>query len=1112
MVVSRLLPFVRRAVPPAATVLGLLTAVASGASAQERGPADWDVTQARGDTRTVDFTTDEGTWLSVDVSPDGTWMVFDLLGHVYRAPTDGSSAAVALTQDAGVSMNYHPRVSPDGRSIAFISDRAGQNNLWIMDADGSNPRAVFDDRNVRAGLPAWTPDGQYLLVRRDWVGSGSGRGQAGIWMYHREGGDGVALVDDGAATWPSVSPDGRYVYYQVRSGGSDALRGHYQIRRLDRRTGALVDVTGGNADGPAASRASSGGAYGPEVSPDGRWLAFGRQIPDGTVTFKGHEFGPRTALWLRDLETGAERVLMDPIAVAIESGSKSLRTIPGYAWSSDGGSLILWAGGKIRRVDATTGDVTTLDFQARVHRTLSEMAYQPFRIEDGPFQARFLRWHTASSDGARIAFQAVGRIWVQPRTGGGARRLTPETFGEDQEFAPAWSPDGRWVAFTTWSDTVGGHVWKVPAGGGQPVRLTREAGEFVHPAWSADGRTLVLARGSGATARGRTLTHNPWWDVVTLSADGGSLTHVARVALPAGMNVSSVARRGILAPSWGPENRIFYPEFRSGDQGMETVLVSVRPDGLDSRDHLVLPAADEAVPSPDGRWVAFQEGDNVYLTALPFDGTGADAVGLNKRDGKLPVRRLSLAGGLFPRWRDAGTVEFGSGTRYFAYRVAEERTDTVRLSLAVDRDVPQGTVAFTGARVVTLEGDQVLNDATVVVTGARMTCIGACDTAGADRVIDASGKTIIPGFVDMHAHHYREHRGYRPLRDYEAAIYLAYGVTTNLDNSMWSQNIFPTAELIEAGRTIGPRTFSSGDPLYRGDAARQNELSSYDEAAYNVRRLKDWGAVSLKQYMQPRRDQRQWVSDVARAEGLMVSAEGGDLFYNLGMILDGQTAWEHPLSYVPLFSDVARFFGRAGIVYSPTFVVAGPAEDNIDFFFGDSDVWREPKQRRWMPWRQNMGHLRRRVLRPRTDYSFPLIAQGLADIIAEGGQGAIGSHGEHHALAAQWEVWMAAEALGPLEALRVASMGGAFFLGAQEDIGSLRVGKLADFQVLDANPLDDIRNTAKIRWVVKGGVVYEAETLDEVWPRQRPFGPYTWVDEDALRDDARPVDGWIRGR
>jgi hypothetical protein len=343
-------------------------------------------------------------------------------------------------------------------------------------------------------------------------------------------------------------------------------------------------------------------------------------------------------------------------------------------------------------------------------------------------------------------------------------------------------------------------------------------------------------------------------------------------------------------------------------------------------------------------------------------------------------------------------------------------------------------------------------------------------------------------------------------------MYLAYGVTANLDNSMWSQNVFPTAELIDAGGMIGPRTFSTGDPLYSGDAARQNLLSSYEVAVQEVNRLGSWGVVSLKQYLQPRRDQRQWVSHIARERGFMVTSEGGDLFFNLGMIMDGQTAWEHPLSYVPLYSDVAKFFGQAKAVYSPTFVVAGPGPWNIEYFYAESDVWKDPKQRRWMPWRMTAGHLRRRTLRPDTDYSFPLIAQGLADIIAEGGYGAIGSHGEHHGPDAHWEIWMAASAMGPLEALRLASVHGAYFLGALEDIGTIESGKLADLLVLNSNPLDNIRNTMDILYVMKGGILYEAETLNEVWPSDTPFGPYYWVDDDALRDDNRPVDYWNRER
>ncbi|NLG62011.1 MAG: amidohydrolase family protein, partial [Candidatus Cloacimonetes bacterium] len=557
--------------------------------------------------------------------------------------------------------------------------------------------------------------------------------------------------------------------------------------------------------------------------------------------------------------------------------------------------------------------------------------------------------------------------------------------------------------------------------------------------------------------------------------------------------------------SWGPDGRIFFPAQMRRNNENVTALKSVTRDGLDERTHLYIPDADEAVASPNGRWVAFQAGDNVYVTALPWNGTGSDAMTVDKRRGRFPVKTLSRAGGLFPRWRDSVTVEFGSGQRYYTYRVDREVGDTTTITLTVPRRTPQGTIALTNARIITLGADSVIERGTVLVQGARIACVGTCDFASADTVVDLSGRTIVPGFIDMHAHHYREHRGHRPLRDYEVAMYLAYGVTTNLDNSMWSQNIFPTAELIEAGRMIGPRTFSTGDPLYSGDAARQNELTSREQAANDIDRLQSWGAVSLKQYQQPKRTQRQWVSDVAREKGIMVTAESGDIFYNLSMVMDGQTGFEHPFSEIPLYGDLAKFLGRAGFYYSPTLVVAGPGPWNIEYWFAESDVWRDPKQRLWMPWRMNAGHLRRRTLRPDTDYSFPLLAQGLADVIAEGGYGAIGGHGEHHGLASHWEIWMGATALGNYGALEVASLHGARFLGAHQDLGSIEVGKLADLLVLERNPLEDIRATADIEMVMKGGVLYDGMTLDEYWPQRRPFGARPWLDEDALRNDDRPL-------
>ena len=1086
------------------------------------GRATWDVTLARGQTRDIDFTTSEGTWTSVDLSPDRTWIVFDLLGHIYRMSASGGEATV-LTQSSGVALNFQPRISPDGKTIAFISDRRGQYNLWVMNADGSNQRPVFTDLNATALEPAWMPDGNYIVVRKGGRGGGEGGAPAGgIWMYHKDGGAGVQIIGaaaggrgggggNGAPQWPTVSGDGRYLFYQVSMTVADKepLSGSLQLRRFEFKTGETVDVTAGESSGAAAGRFSSGGGAAPEISPDGRWLAFARQIPDGLLEYKGHKYGPRTALWIRDMKTGAERLAMDPIEPMVGSGSKTVGILPRYHWASDNKSILIAQGGKIRRLDVATRDVSTIAYTAKVHRTISQMARKEFRIDDGPLAVKFFRWPTSTPDGSTIAFQAVGHIYVQDGETGTPRRVTPAIVQPSRVLADLesrWSlarvrDVGRLGSRSRLESRVGG--------GGNPVRLTKDEGDYVDPVWSPDGRSIVVARGEGATARQRTLTHEGWYDLVRLSATpsaaGDTGVALATITRPSGSAISSESRRQMVRPSFGPEGRIFWIDEVAGAGGGRggTALMSVKPDGSDRKEDLSFPAADEIVPSPNGEYVAFQEGDNVYVAATAWGGIGGEAQRIEKRRGQFPVTQLSRDGGLFPRWRDAKTLEFGSGPHYYVRHMDTGRTDTLLLKLSVPREVPNGSVALTNARIVTLDHKKVIDRGTVVVKNSRISCVGQCSTNGVDKVINANGKTIIPGWVDMHAHHYREWRGMRPAHDFEQAIYLAYGVTTTLDPSMYSQNMFPTAELIEAGGMIGPRGFSTGDNITAGDAARANEMNTPADALAAVRKMADWGAVSIKQYAQPRRDQRQWMAEASRTVGMNETSEGGHFMEDLGFIMDGQTGWEHSFSEVPMYSDGAKFFGKAGATYSPTLVVAGPSAWSIEYWFQQSDVWKDAKQRRWFPWRALIPETRIRWLRPETDYSYPLVAQAMADVISEGGYGAVGSHGEHHGIATHWEVWMGASALGPMGALEVASMHGAHFLGVDKDLGSIEVGKLADMMILNSNPLDNIRNTLDMKYVMKGGTLYDAMSLDQVWPKTVPFGPYYWVNDDVLQQNTK---------
>jgi len=379
---------------------------------------------------------------------------------------------------------------------------------------------------------------------------------------------------------------------------------------------------------------------------------------------------------------------------------------------------------------------------------------------------------------------------------GQPKRLTPGSFAPG-EFSPAWSPDGKTIAFASWGDQKYGQLWTITAAGGEPHAITREPGEYLNPTWSADGSTLAYSRGSGATLRGRDWARNEWYEIVVQPPNGGPAQTLARVG-----NQDSPGAR----PQFGPGGRIYFTEHRvekgEGPFGAKTVtdLVSIQPNGSDRRLHATLPNATLVQVSPNGQLVTYQEGDNVYVAPLPLDVTGQEAIRLDRKTPVFTIKPASLDGGMYPRWRDAATLEYGNANKYFVYHTDAAKTDTTEIHLSVPRAIPQGSIALTNARIITLQNRNVIESGTIVAKAGRITCVGTCPTSGVDRVIDAKGKTIIPGFVDMHAHHHRESGGITPTHNFESAVYLAYGVTTTLDPSTWSEEVFPLAEMIEAER------------------------------------------------------------------------------------------------------------------------------------------------------------------------------------------------------------------------------------------------------------------------------------------------------------------------
>ena len=1076
----------RRAVRAAVRCLfacGALLAPAHAGFAAEADTAKkdtpWKVDVELGPTDTISFTTDEGTWLALDVSPDGRTIAFAMLGDLYLLPITGGEAKRITS---GPAYDNQPRFSPDGRRIAFASDRGGLENLWVCDPDGTNTIQVSTEKKSAVNGPAWSPDGQYLLGRKR-ITSRSSIGNVELWMWHMKGGDGVQVTkqdEQPDAADAVFSSDGRYLYYSARDAryqyDRDVYEGIWQVKRLDRVTGQAVPLTG-----------EFGGGACPVPSPDGKSLAFVRRVD------------ARTRIEILDLVSGKTRLLADGVTRDNQESFCQHGVFPGYTWTPDGRAIVATAEGKIWRFDARTGARTAIPFQARVEQRVTQALRFRNDIAPDEVRARVLRWPVQSPDGRQTVFSALAHLYAVGTAGGAPRRLTTAS---DFEYAPAFSPDGRWIAYVTWNDREGGHVWRMPAGGGRAVRLTQVPGQYANPSFSADGRRVVFVRGSGATFRGQDLGNELWDEIRWVDVQGGA-DHLV-TGTRAGVGFARMTR-----PTFSPSGeRVFFAEDKPpGKPGQvpPTLLASVQLDGTDRKNHMEIKYADEAVVSPDGQWVAFGSLANVYVVALPLTGEETLEVGLE--GGPLPLGQLTKAGGAWVSWANRGRTlvwSHGPEVHHIALeaavppRRAEEaekdeskpkkkddlpESETIVVDLRVPRAKPHGTTAYTGARIVSMRGDQVIERGTIVVENDRIVAVGPESEVGvpADaEQVDLFGKTIVPGFIDAHAHLHYTAQDILPQRPWKYLANLAYGVTTTHDPSATSFEVFEQAAMVEAGLIDGPRVFSTGAVLYGADGNGRAIVNDLDDARAHVRRLKKMGAISVKSYMQPGRNQRQWLIQAAREESIMVVPEGGgDFDADMTMILDGHTTIEHALPYVPLYKDVVTLFGRSGTAYVPTLLVAygGPSGDR--YYHQHHELWRDERLRRYIPDQTLIPLTRiRNMLVPDEDWHFFDVAAGAKAVVDAGGRVCLGGHGQMQGLGPHWEIWAFAKGgMRPLEALRAATLMPAEALGMDRQIGSIEPGKLADFVVMDRNPLEEIEHTDSVSLVVKNGRAYTPDEL-----------------------------------
>ncbi len=1062
-------------------ILTLMVFVVSDAFAQEEAKKDdkkWDVAAAHGPTKTVSFTTTEGTWMNLDVSPDGQEIVFDVLGDLYVLPITGGKAR-RLT--SGPAFDVQPRFSPDGTRIAFTSDRAGGDNLWTMKRDGSDEKQVSKETFRLLNGPAWTPDGQYLLGRKHFTSTRS-LGAGEVWMYHVAGGSGLQLTkrkndqqDQGNDI--AVSPDGRYVYFsEDMSGGStfqynkDPNGQIYVVRRLDRETGKIKNLITG-----------AGGAARAQPSPDGKHVAFVRRVRTKTV------------LYLYNLETGAQRPLFDGLSHDQQEAWAIFGVYPGFDWTPDSRRLVFWAQGKLWSIDVATRALTEIPFEADVEQTVTEAVRFAQEVSPASFEAKMIRQAATSPDGQTLVFNAIGHLWKKQLPDGTPVRLTA---ADHFEHEPAFSPDGQTVVYTTWSDADLGAIYAVGLNGGTPRKLTERPGYYHTPRFSPDGSKIVYRRSSGTSLLG--FVHGTDTGLYWMEAGGGE---------------AHLIQENGRAPRFDASGKRVY--FLSGG-GLNKEYKSVRLDGGDERTHFKLKYVNDVVPSPDGQWIAFTELFNAYIAPLPKTG---NTITLNKDTRAIPVKQVTRDAGTDLHWSaDSQRLHWLIGPEYFtrdlqnSFAFVDGVPDAIpppdsvgtRIGLTVQTDVPSGAIAFTGARLITMNGDEVIENGTLVVEGNRIAAIGAAGAvtvpAGAT-VIDAQGKTIIPGFIDAHAHASHFGTGPRPQQNWPYYANLAYGVTTAHDPSATTSTVFALSELVKAGKMVGPRIFSTGTILYGADGDFKATINSLDDARSHLRRMKAVGAFSVKSYNQPRREQRQQVLKAARELEMLVVPEGGSTFFhNVTMVIDGHTGIEHNLPVAPLYDDVMKLWAETKVGYTPTLVVNYAGLSGEYYWYQHTNVWEKERLLTFFPRAIVDQRSRRRQMTPDDDYYYVEVARQTKKLVDQGNTVQIGAHGQLQGLAAHWELWMFAQGgMTPHQALRSATLHGAQYLGLDGDLGSLQPGKLADLVVLDGNPLEDIYQTEHVAQVMVNGRLFDAATMNQIGNHPQERALFFW-EKDEVSD------------
>ncbi len=1163
----------------------LLFGAAVPASAQAPAGGAKAVTLPLKEARSETFTTTTGTWLSLDVSPDGSTIVFDMLGDLYSLPISGGKARRITS---GMAYDMQPRYSPDGSRIVFVSDRSGGDNVWHMKADGSDTLQLTTGNDNLYVSPEFTPDGKYVVASK----SGGLGGTAKLWMYHLDGGRGLPLTAEPAPpaslkmVGAAFGKDPRYMWFAARSGDwqYNAIGAQYQLYVWDKENGRTSQMT---------TRFGSG--VRPALSPDGTYLVYATR------------FETKTGLRIRNLQTQEEKWLAFPVQRDDMESRAPMDGYPGYSFMPDSRSVVVSYGGEIWRVPVDGAAAAKIPMEVEVRLAMGPEVKFAYSIDTAPdFTARQIRDISPSPNGAQLAFVALDRVYVMDMPSGTPRRVSSDTVGE---FYPVWAPDGSALAYVTWHDAMGGAIHRATKAGAnwRVSALTTGSSLYSELAWSPAGDRIVAVRAAARELQeaGGAFFGPAAAEFVWLPANGGALTRI----MPTGglgtphftrdaARIFAYGGGGLQSFRWDGTDLKTHLKVTGpvppggGASGLDADLVArvaqqwiggraARPIGYDAslsgnawdpslgmqrvqQSAMHLDDDQEPTPprprpaslvlmAPTGDQALAVVDMDIYTVTVPETGKDAPTVNVaSPASAAVPVSKLNTIGGEFPAWANDGRhVMWALGNAMWTYdmdrakvvadslkadglRVAAIRADTTkkdslaradsiakadtttkekpgykaverRIAVSAERDQPRGVLVLRGGKAITMKGNEIIENADIVVRDRSIIAIGARGSVpipdGAT-IMDVTGKVIMPGMVDTHYHPQWLTPQLHNTQTWQYLATLAYGTTTTRDPQTATTDFLSYSDQVESGHMIGPRIYTTGPGVFSAEPIRDLDHARDVLSRY----AKYYDTKTLKMYMSGNRQQRQWIIMAAKELGIMPTTEGGlDSKLNLTHGIDGYPGIEHTLPITPKFADVYGWYKATQVTNSPTLIVEYGGPFGEGWFYQTEDLLGDTKLRHFTHPVDFDGKVRRRGagnapgpagFAVKEEYAMWQHAEDLAKTVAAGGRVGIGSHGQLQGLGMHWELWLVQSGgMSTHDALKAATIVGAEAIGLGASVGSLEAGKFADLLVLDADPLVNIRNSNTVSKVMVNGRMYDGNTLDEVYPRQRTLLRQPWAYE-----------------